>query len=405
MAATVIEAAALAKRYRLGEDRTVNSTLRDAVAALGRSGRRGPRKEVWALRDVSFSVGRGEIVGVVGRNGAGKSTLLKILARITEPTAGVARIRGRVGALLEVGTAFHPELTGRENIEINGALLGMTRRDVRRRFDEIVAFAGVEPFLDTPIKRYSSGMRLRLAFAVAAHFEPEIVVVDEVLAVGDAEFQLRCLGRMSELGREGRTVLFVSHDMNALVQLCGRALWLDDGQIARDGPAGDVVEAYLRSTVAPARPAFPRADGDALELVEAQLLDAAGRPTAALGRDEPFGVALRLAVRRRVEEIDVSVWIANSLGVRVIDESSADPPARTARIDAEGDYVVHVELPPCLPPGDHVIGVRLASAEGIAFDAEVLALRVLARADDAREVLERRRAASPPVRWRVERSP
>src|SRR3954447_7443748 len=202
----VIEADDLGKRYLLGEESLTEGSMKETLAALVR--RRAvshSREELWALRHVSFAVAEGETVGLIGRNGAGQSTLLKILARITDPTEGRARVRGRVGALLEVGTAFHPELTGRENIFINGALLGMSRGDVAARFDSIVEFAGVERFLDTPIKRYSSGMYLRLAFAVAAHFEPEIVVVDEVLAVGDAEFQARCLGKMSELGREGRT--------------------------------------------------------------------------------------------------------------------------------------------------------------------------------------------------------
>ena len=204
---------------------------------------------MWALRDVDFEIEEGDVVGIVGRNGAGKTTLLKVLARIVRPTTGVVRMRGRVGALLEVGTGFHPELTGRENVFLNGVVLGMSRREIDRRFDDIVEFAGVERFLDTPLKRYSSGMYLRLAFAVAAHIDPDILVVDEVLAVGDAEFQRRCLGRMSEFGREGRTVVFVSHDTGAVGQLCRRAIWLEHGKVRDDGSVESVLAAYLRDVV------------------------------------------------------------------------------------------------------------------------------------------------------------
>jgi ABC-type polysaccharide/polyol phosphate transport system ATPase subunit len=240
-----IEVDHISKRFRLGE--TYYSTLRDALAsAVRRDGSREPdTRDLWALRDVSFTVDEGEVVGVIGQNGAGKSTLLRILARITEPTTGVSRTRGRVGVLLEVGTGFHPELTGRENVFLNGAVLGMRRAEIRRRFDEIVTFAGVEKFLETPIKRYSSGMYLRLAFSVAAHLEPDIVVVDEVLAVGDAEFQRKCLGKMSEFAREGRAVLFVSHDLGAVARICPRAIWLEHGVVKHDGPANHSIELYL----------------------------------------------------------------------------------------------------------------------------------------------------------------
>ena len=230
----------LGKRYRIGEReryRALRDTLADAVKAPLRRLRspRSPRvvdNTIWALRDVSLEVAPGEVLGVIGHNGAGKSTLLKILSRITEPTEGRAEVRGRVGSLLEVGTGFHPELTGRENIYLNGAILGMKRSEITRRFDEMVAFAGVERFIDTPVKRYSSGMYLRLAFAVAAHLEPEILLVDEVLAVGDAAFQKKCLGRMSDVAREGRTVLFVSHNLPSIENLCQRVVVVDGGRIA-----------------------------------------------------------------------------------------------------------------------------------------------------------------------------
>lgn len=251
---TVIAVDNLVKEYRLGlinhatlrQDfvQAMNSFFgRSAVGGTGPSNGRGIFR---ALDGVSFTVDSGEVLGIIGANGAGKSTLLKILSRITAPTSGTARLRGRVASLLEVGTGFHPELTGRENIFLNGAILGLTRIEIARRFDEIVDFAEIAPFLDTPVKRYSSGMYVRLAFAVAAHLEPEILIVDEVLAVGDARFQNKCLGKMGEVGASGRTILFVSHNMVAVRNLCRRALWLADGSVRSDGVVDDVVDAYLR---------------------------------------------------------------------------------------------------------------------------------------------------------------
>jgi homopolymeric O-antigen transport system ATP-binding protein len=249
--APAITVEGLAKRYRIGELQSAYGTLRESVTTaarrLSRREHRPHYEELWALEDVSFEVENGDVLGIVGRNGAGKSTLLKILTRITTPTKGRAAIRGHVGSLLEVGTGFHPELTGRENVFLNGSVLGMKRREIARKFPEILEFAGVEAFIDTPVKRYSSGMSVRLAFAVAAHLEPEILLVDEVLAVGDAEFQRRCLGRMEELSESGRTVLFVSHQMQAISNLCDRAVQLEKGRIVNEGPAGEVVARYLQA--------------------------------------------------------------------------------------------------------------------------------------------------------------
>jgi lipopolysaccharide transport system ATP-binding protein len=255
-----IRAEGLGKKFRLGElqrYRALRDTMARAAATPFRAAARvlsgrlpfghPDRKELWALSDVSFQIAPGDVVGLIGRNGAGKSTLLKILASITEPTRGRALVRGRVGSLLEVGTGFHPELTGRENIYLNGAILGMRRRDIRRQFDDIVAFAELEQFIDTPVKRYSSGMYMRLAFAVAAQLEPEILLVDEVLAVGDRSFQKKCIGRMGEVGSAGRTVIFVSHSMTAITRLCRRAILLERGRVVADGPASSVATAYLRS--------------------------------------------------------------------------------------------------------------------------------------------------------------
>ncbi len=249
---SIIEVNNLSKKYHLGA--TVNhDSLRDFIACQfgkiirGSEQSKGEKNTFWALKDVSFEVQAGEVLGVIGKNGAGKSTLLKILSRITKPTEGEAKIRGRVGSLLEVGTGFHPELTGRENIFLNGSILGMKKSEIKAKFDEIVAFSEVEKFLDTPVKRYSSGMYVRLAFAVAAHLEPEILLVDEVLAVGDASFQRKCLGKMRDVSQTGRTILFISHNMLAVQNLCDRVIWLADGKIKKNGEVQSVVSNYLKS--------------------------------------------------------------------------------------------------------------------------------------------------------------
>ena len=249
----IIRVENVGKRYRIGTRQAAYGTLRDVIAGTVRSsltwrrnGKPSSANTLWALKDVNFEVEQGEILGLIGRNGAGKSTLLKLLARVTEPTVGRIELYGRLGSLLEVGTGFHQELTGRENIYLNGAILGMKHAEIKRKFDDIVAFAEVEKFIDTPVKYYSTGMYLRLAFAVAAQLEPEILLVDEVLAVGDANFQKKCLGKMGEVAKEGRTVLFVSHDMTAINRLCPRAVMLVDGRVARMGETREVVEEYLR---------------------------------------------------------------------------------------------------------------------------------------------------------------
>lgn len=239
-----ISASGLGKMYRKGQ-RGGYDTLRERISSFGRTGDTAPSSEFWALKDVDFEVREGDVVGIIGRNGAGKSTLLKVLTRVTAPTEGRAELRGRVGALLEVGSGFHPELTGRENIYLNGAILGMKRNEIRARYDEIVEFSGVEAFLETPVKRYSSGMYARLAFSVAAHLEPEILIVDEVLAVGDSKFQEKCLGRMSEVARGGRTVLFVSHNMAAVSSLCKTAVTISGGRVVDSGDPRTVISRYL----------------------------------------------------------------------------------------------------------------------------------------------------------------
>jgi len=246
---TVIRAEKLSKRYRIGDHERYHA-LRDALTRALRSPlsflRRSHHETFWALQEVSLDVREGEVLGLIGRNGAGKTTLLKILSRITRPTSGWAEMHGRVGSLLEVGTGFHPELTGRENVFLSGAILSMSKREMDRKFDQMVAFAEVEKFIDTPLKHYSTGMQMRLAFAVAAHLDPEILLVDEVLAVGDAAFQKKCLGKIGDVSRQGRTIIFVSHNMTALRSLCTRVLWLDGGRVIETGVAGDVIDHYLQ---------------------------------------------------------------------------------------------------------------------------------------------------------------
>jgi homopolymeric O-antigen transport system ATP-binding protein len=285
-----IQVEGLSKQYVIGAREAGYKTFREALvsgfAAPFRrfaklSGHVSAEERIWALNDVSFEVKPGEVVGIIGRNGAGKSTLLKILSRITEPTKGRIKLRGRIASLLEVGTGFHPELTGRENIFLNGAILGMTKADIRKKFGEIAAFAEIEKFLDTPVKRYSSGMYVRLAFAVAAHLEPDILVVDEVLAVGDTEFQKKCIGKMQSVGRTGRTVLFVSHNMAAVKSLTTRGILLDGGNVDLIGTSEQVIERYMQLTSCPAAlQSYPGwGHGTHTAIREARLLDKNGKPT------------------------------------------------------------------------------------------------------------------------------
>jgi lipopolysaccharide transport system ATP-binding protein len=279
---TVIKVENISKKYLIRHEKQERyTTLRDAISNTskslakkftGESIQSSSDEEFWALQDVSFSIDRGDRIGIIGRNGAGKSTLLKILSRITEPSAGSIRLKGRVASLLEVGTGFHPELTGRENISLNGAILGMSRTDIKQKFDEIVTFAEVEKFLDTPVKRYSSGMYVRLAFAVAAHLEPEILIVDEVLAVGDAQFQKKCLGKMEEVGKSGRTVLFVSHNMSTIQSLCTRCIFLQKGKVLADDSTSAVIPLYLNDASASDSFTRPAQDNERPTIVSGKIV-------------------------------------------------------------------------------------------------------------------------------------
>lgn len=325
MSLPAIEVSGLSKRYVIQHEAR-HDNLRDTLHHTARKAWRRLRwgtgfdtEQFMALNDVSFSVQPGEVVGIIGRNGAGKSTLLKILSRITEPTAGKVTIRGRVASLLEVGTGFHPDLTGRENVFLNGAILGMSRVEIRRKFDEIVAFAEVEKFLDTPVKRYSSGMYVRLAFAVAAHLEPEILIVDEVLAVGDVAFQQKCLGKMKSVSTaEGRTVLFVSHNLRAVRQLCSRALLLEKGNLAAHGSVHSILGAYAQSLENGTPLAVPRPTPDLLEraytsALRLETLDGGGLSFARVG--ESWRVRLRVVVARRLKDFVASVGLVTSEGI------------------------------------------------------------------------------------------
>jgi lipopolysaccharide transport system ATP-binding protein len=347
-----IRAESLSKRYRIGLAQGRHDTLRDTLAA-GLSRLRRPSEEarraaeIWALRDVSFEVRQGEVVGVIGRNGAGKSTLLKILSRITEPTAGRAHIHGRVGSLLEVGTGFHPELTGRENIFLNGAILGMRRHEIERKFDEIVDFAEIERFLDTPVKRYSSGMYVRLAFAVAAHLEPEILLVDEVLAVGDAAFQKKCLGKMGDVAREGRTVLFVSHNMAAVQSLCRTCVLLADGTIVAHGFTEDVMNEYLGAEIQSGAALFngatPRQGSGVAHYTWARLLDVKGKPISSVPMGGSLILELGFANSQPVGHPAFSVRLHTRLGQDIAAWRTQETYGQMPPAKAGGSVRLHIQ--------------------------------------------------------------
>ena len=323
--------------------------------------------EFWALRDVNFEIQHGEVVGILGRNGAGKSTLLKILSRITEPSEGRAVVHGRVASLLEVGTGFHPELTGRENVFLNGAILGMGREEIRRKFDEIVAFAEIERFLDTPVKRYSSGMYMRLAFAVAAHLDPEILIVDEVLAVGDVEFQRKCLGKMQGVSNEGRTVLFVTHNMAVVERLCSRALLFESGRLAMDGTARQVLSAYLASADTEVLSCEPESDPSRVaEVRRITLCDSAGSPIREVTSADTLCLRIELLVRERRPDLEVAFTLHDELQNAVFASTPADNGLKQP-VDA-GQHEFLVTFPgPILLPRHYSITVSLYSNRGQSF--------------------------------------
>ncbi len=334
-------------------------------------------EDFWALKDVSFEVKRGEVVGIIGRNGAGKSTLLKILSRISEPSEGRIRMRGRLASLLEVGTGFHPELTGRENIFLNGSVLGMTRAEIHQKFDEIVAFSEIEKFIDTPVKRYSSGMYVRLAFAVAAHLEPEIMIVDEVLAVGDAGFQEKCLGKMGAVAKEGRTVVMVSHNMVAIRQLCEAALWLESGCLKEFGPCGQVVETYSSS--------YRRRDqnnqsfgnaGEAnstVQLVSYRITDAQGREDPPPTTNQDVVIRILMVVREPIQQPAFGISVSNSQGILMTSINTVEQGMTLEPLPAgEMELVIELENVTYLP-GIYTASVWVMNPNG----------HIYARADES----------------------
>ena len=363
----------LGKRYRIGGLPSGYRTLRDALASsVRRLSRREPPPStdtIWALRHINFNVERGQVLGIIGRNGAGKSTLLKLLSRVTDPTEGKAEIYGRVGSLLEVGTGFHPELTGRENIYLNGAILGMKRAEIERKFDEIVDFAEVRKFIDTPVKRYSSGMYLRLAFGVAAHLEPEILVVDEVLAVGDAEFQRKCLGKMSDVAHEGRTVLFVSHNMSAILRLTEETIVLDKGQIVMRGPTPEAVDFYMTSEMARSgerrwEPGDDYQTSNPFHPLAIRVLDSQGRVADRVLSSEDFSVELEYELQEELTGLRVGMYLATSRGEAVFTSFDTDNPETYERLTErrKGHYLSKCRIPrDLLNGGVFVLGVNASS--------------------------------------------
>lgn len=412
----------LSKAYRIGQKEEVPDTLLSAVASVAKSPLRNFRRLsrldtfretgeaddlVWALRDVSFDVKRGEVVGVIGRNGAGKSTLLKILSRITEPTSGRAVIHGRVSSLLEVGTGFHPELTGRENIYMNGTILGMKKREIDAKFDEIVDFSGVEKFLDTPVKRYSSGMKVRLAFSVAAHLEPEILIIDEVLAVGDAEFQSKCLGKMQSVASDGRTVLFVSHDLGAVRRLCTRGVLLRRGGLELDEDVETTVNAYLSETT-------PQANDDCesaswkdtgrsgLERIEISEYD--GAPEGVLPAGKPARIAIHVNTASHHTHCYFRICDQYGHTIANFDSRHVGP---TDTFESGADVLV-CEFEQCLlMPGRYRLDAMIITdGRNLEFTEGAAAFEVLGGAVNGRSVKHhnRRSAVHLPHRWNMQSS-
>lgn len=376
MSRLMVRISNLGKEYHIAAVKTKHETLAQTLSSAITGPFRRARKllrgqatgaaeldeSFWALRDISFDINQGEVVGIVGKNGAGKSTLLKVLSRITEPTEGRAEIHGRVSSLLEVGTGFHSELTGRENIFLNGAILGMSSQEIDRKLDEIIEFSEIGRFIDTPIKHYSSGMKLRLAFSVAAHLEPEVMIVDEVLAVGDAAFQKKCIGKMGEVAEHGRTILFVSHNMGAVTQLCTRAVWLEDGVLKEDGPAVDVVSKYLLAGTE-SHGSWINADADRVD-TEVQVLRAA---IETLDRDvvgtvdfeHEFSVCIEYQVRKPVRGMAIVFQLIDSMGHIVLESTDHDTTGLRNAVRQPGAYTSMCHIPgSILRPGHYFVTVK-----------------------------------------------
>jgi len=378
MLETSIKVENLSKRYRIGTEDTVHETFAGMAASWIAKPVQNYRRirqltkfnnqtsedsddVIWALKDVSFEIKRGEVVGIIGRNGAGKSTLLKVLSKITHPTSGRVEMYGRISSLLEVGTGFHPELTGRENVYLNGTILGMSKSEVDEKYEEIVEFSGVRKFIDTPVKFYSSGMRVRLAFSVAAHLEPEILLIDEVLAVGDAEFQNKCLGKMEDVALGGRTVLFVSHNMSAMSRLCERGIWLEDGKIFDQGPINQVIQSYLFSGTSESNPRvdFELLEDKAAQIVSVEALDFQEEPSLVHLNINPFSVRIRYRINQTLTKYRLGIIIRTPDGFEILTRTTSDF-ENSLWSDEEGNYAFKVEIPGnLLKPGRYLITVFL----------------------------------------------
>jgi lipopolysaccharide transport system ATP-binding protein len=375
----------LGKRYKIGARQEGYRTLRETLTGFftrpfrrrrqtAHKGHWSKGEDFWALKDISLEVKRGEVVGIIGRNGAGKTTLLKVLSRITEPTVGRAEIHGRVGSLLEVGTGFHPELTGRENIYLNGAILGMRKAEINRKFDDIIAFAEVEKFLDTPVKRYSSGMYVRLAFAVAANLDPDILLVDEVLAVGDAAFQKKCLGKMDEVAKGGRTVLFVSHNMSAVKQLCPRSIMLDLGHIVAEGESDYIIDRYLQSgnniqASLISTESLRRSGTGTGKIVRVELKNKNGFNSNIIGIGEPLQIEMHVTLLNKLPSLVAGIEVKSKTGVPLLNLRS-DSLGKYFGPYSSGDTIIFTFKIPSLPfyPGIYNIEPWFGEKKGKRID-------------------------------------
>lgn len=360
----------LSKRYQLGGQSVGYQTLREnllSALSFHRPNVARLPEYIWALKDISLEIKKGEVLGIIGRNGAGKSTLLKIISRITRPTSGWVRMYGRVGSLLEVGTGFHPELTGRENIYLNGAILGMHKIEIERKFDEIVSFSEIEQFLDTPVKRYSSGMYMRLAFAVAAHLEPEILLVDEVLAVGDANFQKKCLGKMGDVSRQGRTILFVSHNMGAIGQLCQRTILLEKGCLSADGSPENIIAQYIKNTAqVEDGTEWERSGSGKVRLRSMLLLDSQGAANQTFFMGQGMIIRLSGSTDASEAEFSLTIQIATQSGVPVL---YAQDQFKLFHATREQDFLIEVNIPALLlMPGPYAVHAWIGQMGVETFD-------------------------------------
>lgn len=425
---TAISVKNLGKRYQIGAAEskfrynmlrdvimdTVYAPVRIAKALVGKSERRSNQNFVWALDDVSFDLEEGKVLGIVGRNGAGKSTLLKILSRVTEPTTGTVTVRGRVGSLLEVGTGFHPELSGRENIYMNGAILGMKRAEIDKKFDEMVDFSEVGQFIDTPVKRYSSGMYLRLAFAVAAHLEPEILVVDEVLAVGDAEFQRKCLGKMNDVAQQGRTVLFVSHNMSAILRLTQEAIVLKKGRLIKRAPTPEAVDFYLSSGQAESGQRVWEADdvpaaSEPFRPVAIRIKDRSGKVIDTIRSTEPLTVEWEYRINAPITGLRVGMYLSTMRGEYVFTSFDTDDAQRYEQFGTRqaGRYVSRCEIPAdFFNEGRYSLGVN-ASSFGVKryfMDENALSFNVdISGAPGMQWAEVRQGPVRPRLNWKIEK--